>query len=85
MAAKPGSLSFILNDEVHINFGKQVVNNYFNQNRFFAGLKLQTGGSTNVQFGYLNVFSQLAAGNQYKNRNRIRLFYFQNIDLRSKE
>jgi len=83
--AKPGSLSFILNDEVHINFGKQIVNNYFDQNRFFAGLKLQTGASTNVQFGYLNVFSQLAAGNQYKNMNGIRLFYFQNIDLRSKE
>ncbi len=78
----PGALSFIVNDEVHINFGKQIVNNYFDQNRFFTGLKLQTGKSTNLQFGYLNVFQQLAAGNQYKNINGVRLFYFQNIDLR---
>jgi hypothetical protein len=80
----PGALSFILNDEVHVNFGKQIVNNYFDQNRFFAGLKLQTGKTSNLQFGFLNVFQQLAAGNQYKNINGARLFYFQNIDLRSK-
>lgn len=78
----PGALSFIVNDEVHINLGKQIVNNCFDQNRFFTGLKFQTGTHTNVQLGYLNVFQQLAAGNQYKNINAIRLFYFQNIDLR---
>ena len=80
----PGSLSFVVNDEVHINFGKQIVNNYFDQNRFFVGLKLQTAKQSNLQFGYLNVFQQLAAGNQYKNINALRLFYFQNIDLRQK-
>ena len=84
-AIAPGSLSFILNDEVHINFGKQVVNNYFDQNRFFAGFKWQTGSTTNMQLGYLNVFQQLVAGNQYKNINGVRLFFFQNIDLRHKE
>lgn len=78
----PGVLSFIVNDEVHINFGKQIVNNYFDQNRFFTGLKLQTGKSANLQFGYLNVFQQLAEGNKYKNINGGRIFYFQNIDLR---
>ncbi len=30
-----GKFSFVVNDEVHINFGKQVVYNYFDQNRFF--------------------------------------------------
>ena len=78
----PGAVSFILNDEVHVNFGKQIVYNYFDQNRFFAGLKLQTGKTSNLQFGYLNVFQQLAAGNQYKNINALRLFYFHNVDLR---
>ena len=77
----PWALSFILNDHVHVNLGKQIVNNYFDQNRFFTGLKLQTGKSSNLQFGYLNVFQQLAAGNQYKNINGARLFYVQNIDL----
>ena len=78
----PGSLSFVVNDEVHINFGKQIVNNYFDQNRFFVGLKLQTNAHSNLQFGYLNVFQQMAAGNQYKNIDALRVFYFQNFDLR---
>jgi hypothetical protein len=30
--------SFVLNDEVHINFGKQIVYNYFDQNRFLQVL-----------------------------------------------
>ncbi len=31
----PKAWSFIVNNELHINFGKQIVNNYFDQNRFF--------------------------------------------------
>lgn len=81
----PNSWSFIANDEVHVNFGKQIVNNYFDQNRFFLGLKYQTGKQSNLQFGYMNVFQQLAAGNRYRNFNVIRLFYFQNFDLRKKK
>src|SRR6476659_10138676 len=35
---KKGSFSLILNDEIHIAFGEEIVYNYFDQNRFFAGL-----------------------------------------------
>ncbi len=80
----PGNLSFIVNDEIHINFGKQIINNYFDQNRFFVGLKLQTNKHDNLQFGYMNLFQQLAAGNSYKNINALRFFYFHNLDLREK-
>ena len=81
---QPGSVSFIANDELHINFGKEIVNNYFDQNRFFLGFKYQFTGSSNVQLGYMNLFQQLAAGNKYKNINAIRVFFFQNFDLRKK-
>ncbi|MCW3109044.1 MAG: hypothetical protein JWQ09_3550 [Segetibacter sp.] len=74
--------SFVINDEVHINFGKQVIYNYFDQNRFFVGLKLNTNKHDNVQLGYMNQFQQLAAGNKYRNNQVIRLFYFQNLDWR---
>jgi Protein of unknown function (DUF2490) len=84
-AADPGSWSVILNDEVHVNFGKQIVNNYFDQNRLFLGLKFQTGQKSNLQFGYSNVFQQLAAGNRYRSTNVIRVFFFQNLDLRKKK
>ena len=81
----PNTFSFVVNDEVHINFGKQVVNNYFDQNRFFVGLKYQFSEHSNLQAGYMNLFQQLAAGNKYRSINAIRFFYFQNFDLRKKK
>lgn len=79
---KPGKFSFVVNDEVHINFGKQIVYNYFDQNRFFLGIKYQVSQHDNLQVGYMNVFQQLPAGNQYRNYNVVRIFYFQNLDKR---
>jgi hypothetical protein len=80
----PSRWSFIFNDELHINFGKQVVNNYFDQNRLFVGLKVNTSAHDNIQFGYLNQFIQLASGNHYRNVDAFRIGYFQNLDLRKK-
>lgn len=79
---QPNTLSFVLNDEVHINFGKQVVFNYFDQNRFFLGFAWHVNRHDNLQFGYMNVFQQLAAGNRYKIIHAGRIFYFHNLDLR---
>ena len=81
----PGAISFIASDEVHINFGKQVVNNYFDQNRFIVGLKFQTTATDNLQVAYMNLFQQLSAGNKYKDIHAVRFFYFQNFDLRKKK
>jgi len=81
---QPNTLSFVLNDEVHINFGKQIVYNYFDQNRFFVGFGYQTNKTDQLQFGYMNLFQQLPAGNQYKIINAARVFYFHNLDLRRK-
>jgi len=83
-AFAPKSLSFVVNDEVHVNFGKQVVYNTFDQNRFFLGLAYHTNKHDNLQFGYMNVFQQLAAGNAYRSNHVFRVFYFQNLDLRKK-
>lgn len=77
----PKKLSMIVNDELHVNFGQQVVNNYFDQNRFFLGLNYSFDNDNNLQFGYLNTFIQLPAGNQYRNLNILRVAYLQNINL----
>ena len=77
----PGALTYFLSDEINVNFGKEIVNNYFDQNRLFTGFKYQTGVHTNVQLGYLNIFQQLVAGNKYKEVNVIRFSLYQNIDL----
>ncbi|MFW2475312.1 MAG: DUF2490 domain-containing protein [Sediminibacterium sp.] len=78
----PKKLSAIINDELHINFGKEIVNNYFDQNRFFLGLNYQLDANQNLQFGYLNTFIQTAGGNQYRNINALRVAFLQNLDLR---
>lgn len=81
----PGTFSFVVNDEVHLNFGKQIVNNYFDQNRFFLGFNYHVNKHDNLQFGWMYLFQQLAAGNRYKAINAARIFYFQNLDLRKKK
>ena len=80
----PNTFSFIANDEVHVNFGKQVVYNYFDQNRFFVGFAWQTTATDNLQFGYMNVFQQLPAGNKYRSIHTARISYFHNLDLRKR-
>ena len=71
-----------MNDEVFVNFGKKIVNNYFDQNRFFVGFGYHFTSHLNAQLGYMNVFQQLPAGDRYVSSDAIRLFVFHNIDLR---
>lgn len=78
----PQSLQFVLNDEIHINPSKNIIYNIFDQNRFFIGLSYQITAMSNVQFGYMNLFQQLPAGNQFKNIHAARVFYFHNLDFR---
>jgi len=73
------------NDDLLVNAGKNIVYNYFDQNRLIAGLGYQITSHLNAQVGYMYVFQQLPAGNAYANIHAIRLFVFQNIDLRHPE
>lgn len=73
------------NNEVHINAGKNILNNYFDQDRLFLGLGYQFTSHINAQLGYMYVFQQLPAANQYVQINAIRLFVFHNLDLRKKD
>ena len=74
--------AIILNDELSINFGKQVVYNYFDQNRFFAGVRFRVARSGMIQSGYMHQFQQLSSGNQYRSVHAVRLSYLHQIDLR---
>jgi len=80
----PGIPFIFLNDEIHINAGKNIVYNYFDQNRLFLGLGYQFTTHVNAQLGYMYVFQQLPSGNTYLNINAIRLFVFHNMDFRGK-
>jgi hypothetical protein len=78
----PGALLFNINNEVFVNFGKQIIYNHFDQNRLFLGLVYQVNKHAQLQGGYMNLYQQLAAGNTFRNQHSIRFFYFHNIDLR---
>lgn len=78
----PGSWQFVVNDELHVNFGENIVYNFFDQNRLFLGLVYQVNAHAQVQGGYMNLYLQQASGNRFQSRHTIRLFYFHNFDLR---
>jgi hypothetical protein len=81
-AGVAGTPFVFLNNELHISAGKNVVNNYFDQNRLFAGMGYPFTKNLNAHLGYLYVFQQLPAGNQYVHINAARLFVFHNLDFR---
>ncbi|MBK6994334.1 MAG: DUF2490 domain-containing protein [Lewinellaceae bacterium] len=82
---EPGGLQFLLNNEVFINFGKNIVYNHFDQNRFFVGLVYQVNKNAQLHGGYMHLYQQLASGNQFRNQHTVRVFYFHNFDLRDRE
>lgn len=76
-----GALNWVFNDELHINFGKEIVYNYFDQNRLFLGFNYYLTKNNTLQFGYMNLFQQLGAGNKYRMIHTARVFFFHNLNL----
>ena len=81
----PKSISYVINNELHLNFGKEIIYNTFDQNRLFFGFHYHTNSHDFLQFGYMYLYQQLAAGNKYRYIHAIRISFFQNLDLRKKE
>lgn len=76
--------SLTLGEEIYINFGKNIINNYFDQNRISGGISFMVNSHDNLVLSYMNLFQQLSAGNQYKNYNVIRLSFFENVGFEHK-
>lgn len=81
----PKTISWFINDEVHVNFGKEIVYNSFDQNRLFAGLQYHVNSHNVLQVGLMYLYQQLASGNNYRHIYAPRISFFQNLDLRKKE
>lgn len=79
---EPRGLQFLVNDEMFVNFGKNIVYNHFDQNRLFLGLVYQVNKHAQLHGGYMNLYQQLPAGNQFRNQHSVRIFYFHNFDFR---
>ncbi|MBL7839448.1 MAG: DUF2490 domain-containing protein [Cyclobacteriaceae bacterium] len=80
---EPNKPFVFINNELMINFGSEIVNNYFDQNRFFVGLGYQFTKNLNANVGYLHVFQQLPAAGSFRHIDGIRLFVFHNLDFRT--
>jgi len=80
---QPKTPFIFVSDEVMINFGKEIINNYFDQNRFFVGFGYQFTKNLNAHLGYLNVFLERPSGTDFINTHAIRLFVFHNLDFRA--
>lgn len=77
-------LKLKVNDELHINAGKQIIYNRFEQNRIYAGLSYAIMDNLEVEAGYLNWYQQRSAGNQFYNRHILNLVITHRIDLTKK-
>lgn len=84
-AYQKGSLGALISNEVMVNFGKQVVYNYFDQNRFLVGLNYYINENNTIFLGYMHQFQQLVTGNNYLQMNVLRVVYTQNLDFRGSE
>ena len=73
--------SLVVADELHIQFGKEVVYNTFDQNRIFIGIKQKINKQLSVDMGYMQVYQQKYSGYQYDLNHTFRLFFYYNPSL----
>ena len=74
-----------LADEVCVQFGRDIVYNTFDQNRWFVGIKQQVSKTLSFDLGYMEVLQQKAALNSYDNNHTFRWFFYYLPDFRKKK
>jgi hypothetical protein len=77
-------LKAIVNDELMINGGKNVVKNTFDQNRIYAAVQYGVNKNIALELGYLKSFQQRSSGVDYFARDIIRLTLYHKIKLKEK-
>lgn len=75
--------SLVISDELFVQFGKNVVNNTFDQNWLFVGIKQSITPKLSFDFGYMNVYQQKKSGYQYDMNHTLRLFFYYKNDAHS--
>ena len=80
--SKLSKFYFACFNELFLNFGKNIVYNYFDQDLLFIAGKYEIDKLTSIHLGYLKGFQELASANKYKNTNAIRLAIYKDFDFR---
>jgi hypothetical protein len=73
---------FVGYDEVFINFGKNVRNNVFDQNRLFAGVGYRFSRALSTEVGYMNQLIVRASGTDVERNHTIVLAFSSSAPLR---
>jgi hypothetical protein len=77
--------ALVIADEILAQFGPGVVYNFFEQNRFFLGIRQRVSETLAFDTGYMYVFQQTAFGNQLNAFHTLRLFFYWTPDFRKQK
>ena len=80
-----GALNAKISDEIFLNLGHSIVQNTFDQNRFYVALNYGISRSFQAELGYMDYFQERSSGTQYYQRNIARLTIYHNIDFYKKQ
>jgi hypothetical protein len=69
-------------DEIHINIGRKIVQNVFDQNRYGASLQYMPIESFGFELGYFNWYQQRKSGVDFYNRHIVRFTIHHTINLK---
>ena len=72
---------FSISDEAFINSGKEIRNNYFDQNRFSIGLGYKINEQLNILVSYTSVFVQRAKIDAFEDNNVLVINIYHNLDF----
>ncbi len=70
-------------DEIHINIGRNIVQNVFDQNRFGASVQYMPIDNFGFELGYFNLFQQQKSGVDFYDRHILRLTIHHIITFRN--
>ncbi len=82
VSKKPSVPSLVVSDEILVQFGRDIVLNTFDQNRFFVGMKKRMSPAWSFDLGYMLVYQQKPSGYQYDLNHTLRWFFYFNPDFR---
>jgi hypothetical protein len=81
----PATPFLLLSNEVHLNAGKNIVHNHFDQNRTFLGLGYQFTDQLSAHLGHLFIYQYQGIPDSFLHIHAIRVYLIHNLDFRKQE
>jgi hypothetical protein len=75
--------ALVLSDEILAHVGP-AIDNTFDQNRLFAGIKQRVAGPLSFDLGYMMVYQQKPTGSKHDLNHTLRWFFYYTPDLRTR-